>query len=263
MEPIDSTGVVLAHRCSGSLDDVNIERQDVHSHRKGGMSLRASRLWAVIPVKNIENAKQRLAPALAPDERRRLFRAMVEDVLAVLSRCQSLAGVIMVTRDPEAVSLAEHYGARVLIEEKNAGHTAASSLGAKTLAAEGVAGMIQIPGDLPAITPDDVETVLAVHADAPAVTIVPSSDELGSNAVACSPPDLLPLRFGDNSFVPHVESARKLGLDPVIVRREGIALDIDTPNDLRTFLAAPTEGGTLNYLRESGIAARLSADETR
>ena len=126
---------------------------------------------------------------------------------------RALTGVLMVTRDPEAVRLAKCYGARVLIEEKNAGHTAASSFGAKTLAAEGVAGMIQIPGDLPAITPDDVETVLAVHGDAPAVTIVPSSDELGSNAVACSPPDLLPLRFGDNSFVPHVESARKLGIE--------------------------------------------------
>ena len=263
MEPIDSTGVILAHRCSGSLDDVNIERQDVHSHRKGGMSLRASRLWAVIPVKNIENAKQRLAPALAPDERRRLFRAMVEDVLAVLSRCQNLAGVIMVTRDPEAVSLAEHYGARVLIEETNAGHTAASSLGAKTLAAEGAAGMIQIPGDLPAVTSDDVAAVLAAHGDAPAVTIGPSRDDLGSNAVACSPPDLLPLRFGDNSFFPHVGRARDLGIEPVIVRRDGIGLDIDTPDDLRTFLAAPVEGHTLDYLRVSGVAARLGADGTR
>jgi len=41
-------------------------------------------MWGVLPVKNFENAKTRLAPALSPDERRTLFRLMVEDVLAAM-----------------------------------------------------------------------------------------------------------------------------------------------------------------------------------
>ncbi|NJO37472.1 MAG: hypothetical protein HC871_07465, partial [Rhizobiales bacterium] len=48
-----------------------------------------------------------------------------------------------------------------------------------------------------------------------------------------------------------------LGVEPAIVRRHGLALDIDTPEDLRAFLTSPAEGRTLRYLVESGIAARL------
>jgi 2-phospho-L-lactate guanylyltransferase len=210
-----------------------------------------------MPVKDMENAKQRLAPALSPEERHQLFLTMVEDVLSTLSRCQGFAGVLMVTRDREAMDLADRYGARVLIEADNAGHTEASSFGAKTLAAEGAPGMVQIPGDLPAITSEDVDAILAAHFEAPSVTINPSHDERGSNAVACSPPDLLPLRFGDDSFFPHCAEARRLGIEPVIVRRAGLALDIDTPDDISAFLANPKEGRTIDYLRQSGIAKRL------
>ena len=220
--------------------------------------MRASGIWAVMPVKDIENAKQRLAPALTPEERRRLFQAMVEDVLNALASSRALVGIMMVTRDPEAIRLAERHGARVLIEEENRGHTAASTFGAATLAKEGAAGMIQLPGDLPAITSADIDAVLAAHGEAPAVTIAPSRDRRGSNAVACSPPDLLPLRFGDDSFFPHVARAKGLGVEPTIVHRAGIALDVDTPDDLRAFLADPSEGHTLSYLVESGITARFA-----
>ena len=220
------------------------------------MNKSAPRLWAVMPVKNIDNAKQRLASALTPEERRLLFAAMIEDVLCALSNCPSLAGVLMVTRDPEAMRLAKRYEARVLVEETNKGHTEASRFGAETLAAEGAIGMVQIPGDLPAITSADIDAVLTAHGEAPAVTIVPSRDERGSNAVACSPPDLLPLRFGEDSFFPHLERARRLGIEPVIVKSDGIALDIDSPRDLSAFMANPVEGRTLNYLRDSGILER-------
>ena len=219
-----------------------------------------SGIWAILPVKNIENAKQRLARALAPDERRQLFRAMVEDVVDALASSTRLAGIMVVTRDPEAIRLAERHGARVLLEEKNVGHTAASSLGATTLAKEGAVGMIQIPGDLPAVTPHDIDAVLTMHAKTPAITIVPSRDERGSNAVACSPPDLLPLRFGEDSFFPHVSRAKRLSVEPTIVRRDGIALDVDTPEDLQAFLTKPVDGRTYRYLVESGIASRLATE---
>jgi 2-phospho-L-lactate guanylyltransferase len=88
----------------------------------------------VLPVKDLHHAKQRLAGVLSAKERRELFRAMLEDVLGALATSEGLAGILMVTRDPEARHLAARYGARVLLEEENRGHTAASSLGARTLA---------------------------------------------------------------------------------------------------------------------------------
>ena len=216
-------------------------------------------LWALVPVKNLQDAKQRLADVLSAGERRALFRAMLEDVLSVLCHCQGLAGVMLVTRDPEARVLAARYGARVLEEEENRGHTAASSFGARELAEEGAAGMLQLPADIPLITWQDVDALLQAHASGPAVTLAPSRDERGSNAVACSPPDLLPLRFCDDSYFPHLNRARALGIEPGIVQRPGLALDVDTPDDLRAFLATPSATRAYDYLVRSGVADRIVA----
>jgi 2-phospho-L-lactate guanylyltransferase len=214
-------------------------------------------LWAVVPVKDLQHAKQRLAGALSADERLGLFAAMLEDVLGALAASEGLAGILVVTRDPQAQDLAARYGARVLVEPANRGHTAASTLGASTLAAEGAVGMMQLPADLPLLTAADIGAVLQAHAQAPAITLAPSRDRLGSNAVVCSPPNLLPLRFGDDSFYPHLERARALGIEPAIVERDGLALDVDTPADLAAFLAAPSATRAYAYLTQSGIAERL------
>ena len=71
-----------------------------------------------------------------------------------------------------------------------------------------------------------------------AFTIVPARDRMGSNAVLCSPADAVPLRFGDDSFFPHLDAARARGIEPEVVRLPRIALDIDTPEDLALFLRA-------------------------
>jgi 2-phospho-L-lactate guanylyltransferase len=217
-----------------------------------------SPLWAVVPVKNLEDAKQRLAGVLSAAERHGLFRAMLEDVLSALSHSGGLAGVVLVTRDREVEALAARYGARVLEEKANRGHTRASSFGARMLAQEGAAGMVQLPADIPLVTPEDIEVLLQAHGSAPAVTLAPSRDERGSNAVACSPADVLPLRFGDDSYFPHLQRARSLGIEPRVVHRRGLALDVDTPDDLMALLATPSRTLTYDYLVKSGIAERVT-----
>ena len=219
-----------------------------------------SGLWVVMPVKDLPDAKQRLAGILCAKERQALFRAILQDVLGALAASTGLAGILLVTRDPEARHLARRFGARVLLEEANRGHTAASSLGARTLAQEGVAGMLQLPADIPLVTPEDIAALLRAHGEAPAVTLSPSRDERGTNALVCSPPDVLPLHFGDDSFFAHLRRAQALGIEPEIVRRPGLALDVDTPDDLAAFLATPSPTHAYAYLAGTSIAARL---ETR
>lgn len=216
----------------------------------------SSKLWAVLPIKNFDRAKQRLAGIMTQAERTDLFKASCQDVLQALSTCRSLGGVLVVTGDREAAGIATDFGATVVIEAENQGHTSASSLGAATLDAEGIAGMLQVPGDLPLLSPADIDAVLSVHGPAPAVTIAPSGDEKGSNAVASSPPRFLPLRFGDDSFHPHCAAARKLGVEPAIVRRPAFELDLDTPEDLRRFVASPSDTRTYAYLKEAGLIER-------
>ena len=202
-------------------------------------------IHAVVPVKNLGDVKQRLAGVLERPERTALFRAMLEDVLEALSGASSLAGIALVTRDEEAIALAGRYGAECLIEPENRGHTAAVEFAARALAARGAGALLQVPGDIPRVTSEEIEAVIAAHAPAPAVTIAPSRDLHGSNAVLCSPPDVFPFRFGDDSFFPHLAAARAIGIEPTVIERPGVGLDIDTPDDLEAFLAAPS--GTRAY----------------
>lgn len=197
-------------------------------------------LWAVVPVKERELAKERLAPFLRPERRQALALAMLEDVLAAVTATPGIAGLLIVTVDPEAGRLATRYGARVVVTGARDGHTGAVAAAARLLAAEGRAGMLTLPGDIPLVTPVELGRLLAAHSPAPSFTIAPSHDERGSNAIACSPPDAVPLRFGEDSFYPHLRAAEACGIRPNVLHLPGIALDIDNPEDVVSFLRIDT-----------------------
>ena len=216
-------------------------------------------MWAVLPAKNIVDAKQRLAAAVRPAERRALFRIMYENALSVLSSARGLDGIAVVTCDPMAVEIANAFGARLIAEPANDGQTAAVERAARTLAAEGARGILTIPGDTPLISTTEIEQVLDAHGDAPAMTIVPAHDRRGSNCIAVSPPDLIPFSFGNDSFQPHLAAARERGLEPTILPLPGLGLDIDTPDDLRALLRRPGASPVHGFLKDSGIADRLLA----
>jgi 2-phospho-L-lactate/phosphoenolpyruvate guanylyltransferase len=218
-------------------------------------------VWAVVPVKELAGAKQRLSSCLSPDERRTLATTMLEDVLDAVSAVPELAGVLVVTVDPAATSLASRYGARIVTEGAREGHTGAVTAAARLLVREGRAGMMTMPGDIPRLSSAEIAATLAAHRAAPAFTIVPAHDDRGSNTVICSPPDAVPLRFGEDSFYPHLDAARGRGIDPLVVRQAGIGMDIDHPVDLVAFLRMSPSASTrtLAFLEQSGVAGRLLA----
>jgi len=213
----------------------------------------AGLLWAVVPVKTIGDAKQRLSPLLLPAQRRALALAMVEDVLEALAAATRLAGLIVVTIDPQARHLARRYGARCIEEGARDGHTGAVTAAARLLCAEGRAGMMTVPGDIPLVSADEIGRLVAAHRPAPSFTIAPAHDDRGSNAVLCSPPDAVPLRFGEDSFRPHLASARALGIVPTVLRLPGIALDIDNPADLASFARLRSRTRTAALLAEGAM----------
>jgi 2-phospho-L-lactate/phosphoenolpyruvate guanylyltransferase len=197
-------------------------------------------LWAVVPIKELDRAKERLGPLLPTELRRALMLAMFEDVLAALAATPGLAGLAVVTVDPAAGRLAANYGCRVIETGARDGHTGAVAAAARLLAEEGQPGMLTVPGDVPLITPAEITQLLAAHSPAPAFTIAPSRDERGSNAIICSPPDAVPLRFGEDSFFPHLQAAEACGIRPTVLHLPGIALDVDTPEDLAAFALLPS-----------------------
>jgi 2-phospho-L-lactate guanylyltransferase len=208
-------------------------------------------IWAAVPVKEFAGAKQRLASLLTVEQRQALTAAMLEDVLAALAEAP-LAGIMVNTVDPLATELARRYGARVVTDGARDGHTGAVTAMARILAAEGHE-ILTVPGDIPRVTAAEIAAVVEAARPAPSVTIVPAHDERGSNAVLCSPPLVMPLRFGDDSFLPHLASARALGIEPTILRLPGIALDIDQPEDVHALMQAKPPMQTRALLSLRGV----------
>jgi 2-phospho-L-lactate/phosphoenolpyruvate guanylyltransferase len=212
-------------------------------------------VWACVPVKEFTGAKQRLASLLNPGQREILAATMLEDVLSALAGATLLAGILVNTVDPRAAALAERYGARVVTDGARDGHTGAVNGMARILTAEADGALLTVPGDIPRVTAQEIDAVVASCRAAPSFTIVPAHDELGSNAVLCAPPFAVPLRFGDDSYFPHLQAARRHGVEPTIVRLPGIGLDIDHPVDLLAFMRAPPRRPTrtLRLLEQFGL----------
>jgi 2-phospho-L-lactate guanylyltransferase len=216
--------------------------------------------WAILPVKELAGVKQRLAPLLSPEERMALMQVMLRDILTALSAAQGLAAIAMVTLDPWAQALAREYGARIMTEGAREGHTGAVTAAASVLQAEGVAAILTLPGDIPAVKTQEIEALIAAASTSPAFVIAPAHDEQGSNAILMSPPDAVMLRFGEDSYFPHLASARSVRITPQILRLPGIAMDIDHPADIARFARIPEAEGTqtLAWLMQNDILGRLA-----
>jgi 2-phospho-L-lactate guanylyltransferase len=205
-------------------------------------------IWAVVPVKDTRTAKQRLAAVMDQQARTLLAQAMLEDVLSAVAASTSLAGLVVVTADPLATQIAQRYGARLLSDGGEEGQTHAMRYAVEVLAAEGRRAILTLPIDVPLITPQEIDAVVATARREPEFVIVPAHDRQGSNAILCAPPGYVPLSFGNHSFTPHLAAARQRGIEPCIVESPGIGLDIDSPADLAAFVAIPSQTRTRQLL---------------
>jgi 2-phospho-L-lactate guanylyltransferase len=175
---------------------------------------------AIVPVKGLDGAKSRLAPALAPAERARLVVAMLDRVLAACDASTAITRTLLVT--PEA-SLARD-GVDVLVDA-GTGHADAIAAGLADPRARD--GAVVIMADCPRVTSEALD---ALAEAARPVALAPSRDG-GVNALALRDPELFDPPFG----VPAertIASARAAGFEPAIVNDPALAFDVDRPEDL-------------------------------
>lgn len=206
----------------------------------------------LVPVKDLGNAKQRLAAALDQSTRTELAHAMLHDVLDALSKLENVA-VALVTSDGFALGLADNYGFEVISDPANKSETAAIEMATQVCGARGIPDTLVIPGDVPLVTAQEVSGILAAAPERGSV-LVPSGDQRGTNAAYRSPAGLFPLRFGNDSFQPHLAAARATGLPCTVLELPGIALDIDTLDDLVQLTAFPGETRSQQLVRQWDLA---------
>jgi 2-phospho-L-lactate guanylyltransferase len=213
---------------------------------------------AAVPVKDLENAKQRLVRLLTPGERSELARAMLCDVLRALAGAR-LDRVWVVTSELAVAMIAHPLGAQPLAEEENRGHTAAVARAQVEAMQLGATVFITVPGDVPCVTTEEIRTLADAAATARTAVFAPSRSGLGTNGVALQPPDAMRLRFGEPSFDNHVAAARALGLAPRVLSLPGLALDIDAADDVAALLERPAGTETQRLLSGWRLPERLAA----
>ena len=190
------------------------------------------RTTAVLPVKSFARAKQRLSDAVGGDDRERLAAAMVGDVLEALTAVRQIDDVVVVTAEPLAVQAAERAGAAVVPDPEEVGQSAAAERGIDAALARGAERALLVPGDCPAVDPEEIARLLARTAGEPSVVIVPDRHGSGTNALLLTPPGAVRPSFGTGSFARHAALARAAGATVSVCDLPSLGLDVDTPDDL-------------------------------
>jgi 2-phospho-L-lactate/phosphoenolpyruvate guanylyltransferase len=182
-------------------------------------------IWrVVIPFKGGADRKSRLAGHLTASEREELSRKMLfhvaQTIAAVPDTQVSLLAPAPIDEWPHDWILDAGDGLNAALQK------ARCDAGSQPFAI--------IHADLPILALTDVAALLA-GAEEHGCAIAPDRHGSGTNALAIA--DSRPFRFafGADSFPYHL---REAGSDVAILRRHGLALDVDTPQDL----AMATEG---------------------
>jgi 2-phospho-L-lactate guanylyltransferase len=203
----------------------------------------------LIPVKNLSGAKQRLAALLDQSARTELAQAMLQDVVSAVAAWQGRPPAALVTSDSFAIDLARKYDFEIIPDPANPGETGAIEMATRLCVSRGIDSTLVIPADIPLINASELDQILAI-APREGSVLVPAGDGRGTNAVFRRPADLFPLRFGNDSFKPHLATAQATGKPCQILRLPGIARDVDNPADLQELITCPGETRTQSLIRK-------------
>jgi 2-phospho-L-lactate guanylyltransferase len=174
---------------------------------------------------------------------------MLHDVLTALHDWENRPQVAVVSSDLYAVRLAGEYAFEVIPDPENPGETGAIEMATRVCLERGAESTLVIPADIPLIRSWELAEILQ-KAPAEGSVLVPAADGRGTNAAFRRPANLFPLRFGNDSFKPHLAAAQATGKTCVVLELPGIAVDVDNPEDLRELVERGGETRSQRLVRK-------------
>jgi 2-phospho-L-lactate guanylyltransferase len=214
----------------------------------------------LLPVKDLRNAKQRLAGILSSEERFALAHAMLADTVRAMRGARRADKIFVVTTYEPAMQAARENGWEILAEERQISESVSVDDASSRIESLGFSAVLRIPLDLPLMQSHDIDELLAVECSAPGVVIVPSRDGTGTNAILRTPPTLFPSQFGSGSFAKHCAEADAAHAQIHHRRNAHLEMDVDDESDLRALLQHDLTGThTGAFLNELGVVQKLLA----
>jgi 2-phospho-L-lactate guanylyltransferase len=192
--------------------------------------------YILIPVKKLTGAKKRLAGLMTTAERTVFATMMLKRLCSEVASARGYDRVVLISGCKSAAQIGANYGFDLIWEPNQISESVSVDNGSRTVKTQGATSVLRLPLDLPLIRATDIERILRSNQEQPAAVIVPSRDEMGTNAIMRTPPDLFPSQFGVNSLTKHQAEARRAGAGCEMIYLPRIALDIDEPADVACFL---------------------------
>ncbi len=194
------------------------------------------RIWALVPIRGLETAKTRLGGDLDAEERRDLVVHLLRRTLVATRDARLIAGTIVVTMDPAAAGIARDHRAVGLVE-RAPGLNGAIEAARSVAVARGATAVLVVPADLPAVSADALDELIAAAATGAIdtargiVALVTDQHESGTNTLFLRPPTVIDPLFGQGSRGLHRAAAAAAGAR--FMELDGpLALDVDTSEDL-------------------------------
>jgi 2-phospho-L-lactate guanylyltransferase len=121
----------------------------------------------------------------------------------------------------------------------------------------GARRVLVLPADVPLTTSSELQTLVLSRGEQAGVTLAPSHDNNGTNGLLLAPPLAIAPCYGPGSYLQHVSRAMARRVDVNVVHLEGLARDIDEPDDLVRLLGDAGARKRYGFIAPYLIASKL------
>ena len=208
------------------------------------------KIFAIVPAKQFEKGKSRLASLLDIRDRVKLGELLLDSTLHTLENATALYSTVVISTDVRAKRIAKMHGAIFVDEGKQIGVNNAVNLANDYCARAGAVATVVVPQDLPLALSEDIDMICNSAKEYDRCLIIcPSSRYDGSNVLLRRPPKLIDSHYDNNSFNMHINAAKKIGAKIKIILSQRMMLDLDTLEDAQYLAKEPRTCKPLVYLR--------------
>ncbi len=191
--------------------------------------------WAIIPIKPLYQGKSRLSGIIDQEERIKFNKRLLAHTLKVVSSCNQISGVIVVTKDTTLKAMIKKPNVKLFIEDGKSDLNKAINFGVTKAIENKADSILVIPCDLPLLNKDEIVKIINMSSSENCMIIIPDRHSQGTNLLFIKPALKDIYCFGENSFEKHKEMGKRKGLDVKVYDSKNLCLDIDLPEDLQYY----------------------------